>query len=79
MILRIKKYKISDDDVFVAVFRGKNSIVEIIKKESKAFNADLILMSAKGDSSVSSILIGSTINELINSAPFKAIYILKEK
>ncbi|SHG04581.1 Nucleotide-binding universal stress protein, UspA family [Flavobacterium segetis] len=74
-----KKYKISDDDVFVAVFRGKNSIVEIIKKESKAFNADLILMSAKGDSSVSSILIGSTINELINSAPFKAIYILKEK
>ena len=74
-----KKYKISDDEAFVASFRGKNSIVEIIKKESKIFNADLILMSAKGDSSVSSILIGSTINELINTAPFKAIYILKEK
>ena len=72
-----KKYSINDNFTFVARYQDDQSVVDLIKKENKAFNADLIMMSAKGSSKIASIFIGSTINELINTNPFQVIYILK--
>ncbi len=72
-----KKYAINDDYTFVARYQDDQSVVDVIQKESKNFNADLIMMTAKGASKITTILIGSTINELINTNPFQTIYILK--
>jgi nucleotide-binding universal stress UspA family protein len=72
-----KKYAISDDYTFVARYQEDQGVVAIIKKESKNFNADLIIMTAKGANKIATIFIGSTINELINTDPFQVIYILK--
>ena len=72
-----KKYAIGESYSFVARYQDDQSVVDLIQKESKKFNADLIMMAAKGDSNITSLLIGSTINELINTPPFQAIYILK--
>ena len=72
-----KKYSISNDYTFIARYQDDQSVVDIIQKENKSFDADLIIMTAKGASKIPSIFIGSTINELINTNPFQAIYILK--
>lgn len=72
-----KKYKLNHSYAFTSVYQSDKSIVEIIEKESKKFNADLVLMTAKGASKISTIFIGSTINELINSNPFATLLILK--
>lgn len=73
-----KKYAVNDNFEFVARYQDDQSIVDIIKKENKAFDADLVMMTAKGASKIASIFIGSTINELINTNPFQVIYILKQ-
>lgn len=73
----IKKYSINENYSFIARYQDDHSVVDIIQKESKSFNADLIIMTAKGASKIASIFIGSTINELINTDPFQVIYILK--
>ena len=72
-----KKYSIDEDYEFVARYQDDHSVVDIIRKENENFNADLIIMTAKGASKIPSIFIGSTINEIINTCPFQAIYILK--
>jgi len=72
-----KKYALPDEYTFVARYQEDQSIVDIIQKESKNFNADLIMMTAKGANKIATIFIGSTINELINTNPFQVIYILK--
>jgi len=72
-----KKYALNDDYTFVARYQEDQSVVDIIQKESKNFNADLIMMTAKGSNKIATIFIGSTINELINTNPFQVIYILK--
>lgn len=72
-----KKYSISNDYTFIARYQDDQSVIDIIQKENKSFDADLIIMTAKGASKIPSIFIGSTINELINTNPFQAIYILK--
>jgi len=72
-----KKYAIPNEYTFVARYQEDQSVVDIIQKESKNFNADLIVMSAKGANKIATIFIGSTINELINTNPFQVIYILK--
>ncbi len=72
-----KKYAISDDYEFVARYQDDQSIVDVIQNESKKFKADVVMMAAKGDSNITSLLIGSTMNELINTQPFQVIYILK--
>lgn len=72
-----KKYSIDDNYEFVATYQDDHSVVDIIRKENESFKADLIIMTAKGASKIPSIFIGSTINEIINTNPFQAIYILK--
>ena len=72
-----KRYSISETYTFFARYQDDHSVVDIIQKESKSFNADLIIMTAKGASKIASIFIGSTINEIINTDPFQVIYILK--
>lgn len=74
-----KKYALNDDLDFVAKYQGDRSVVDVIEAESKRFQADLIVMTAKGASMIPSIFIGSTINELLNTNPFQAIYILKTR
>ena len=74
-----KKYAVNESFTFVARYQDDQSVVDIIKKENKSFNADLIMMSAKGASNIPSLFIGSTINEIINTNPFQVIYILKQK
>ncbi|MEJ5963345.1 universal stress protein [Pedobacter immunditicola] len=72
-----KKYSINEAYTFIASYQDDQSVVDIIQKESKKFNADLIIMTAKGANKIATIFIGSTINELINTNPFQVIYILK--
>lgn len=72
-----KKYAVSDNVSFVARYQDEQSVVDVIKNESEKFRADLIMMTAKGASKIATIFIGSTINELINTDPFQAIFILK--
>lgn len=74
-----KKYSIDESYTFIARYQDDHSVVDIIQQESKTFNADLIIMTAKGASKIASIFIGSTINELINTNPFQVVYILKQK
>ncbi len=73
-----KKYAVNDAFTFVAKYQDDQSVVGVIRQENKSFNADLIMMTAKGASDVASIFIGSTINELINTDPFQVIFILKQ-
>lgn len=73
-----RKYAVPTDITFKAKYQGDRSVVDIIGEENSRFEADLILMTAKGASKIPSIFIGSTINELINSNPFQVIYILKQ-
>lgn len=73
------RYSLNPKWVFESQYQDEKSIVDIIKKEQEKWGADLIIMAAKGSSKVSSIFIGSTINELINSGPFQSIYIIKDK
>ncbi len=73
----VKKYKLPEDYQFSAKYQDGQGVVDIIKKESKRFGADVVLMSAKGSSKIASLFIGSTINEILTSNPFNTIYILK--
>lgn len=73
----IKKYKLPTDYEFNALYEDGQGVVGIIKKESKRFDADVILMSAKGSGNIASLFIGSTINEIVTTNPFNTIYILK--
>lgn len=72
-----RKFAISDDFEFVARYQEDQNVVDVIQAESKKFKADIVMMAAKGDSNITSLLIGSTMNELINTTPFQVIYILK--
>jgi len=73
-----KKYAVNDNFTFVARYQDDHSVVDIIKKESESFQADLVMMTAKGASKIPTIFIGSTINEIINTNPFQVVYILKQ-
>lgn len=73
-----RKYAVPHEVIFSARYQGDQSVVDIIQEESRRFQADLIIMSAKGASKIPSIFIGSTINEIINTNPFQVIYILKQ-
>lgn len=73
----VKKYKLPADYAFVAHYQDGQSVVDIIQKESKRFQADVIIMSAKGSGKIASLFIGSTINEIVTMCPFNTIYILK--
>jgi len=73
-----KKYAVNDSFTFIARYQDEQSVVDVIKKESESFKADLIMMTAKGASKIPTIFIGSTINELINTDPFQVIYILNQ-
>lgn len=73
----VKKYKLPTDYEFNAYYEDGQGVVGIIKKESKRFDADVILMSAKGSGNIASLFIGSTINEIVTTNPLNTIYILK--
>lgn len=59
-------------------YRKTKSVADIIARESKLFQANLVVLAAKGSNSIPSIFLGSTTNELINKEPFQAaIYVVK--
>lgn len=73
-----KKLKLEDKGLsFIARYQGDHSISEVINKEVKSYGADVIIMAAKGSSKISSIFIGSTINEMVNITPQQTLYIIK--
>ncbi|MFB5946320.1 universal stress protein [Albibacterium profundi] len=73
----VKKYKLSANYEFNAYYEDGQGVVGIIEKESRRFDADVIVMSAKGSGNIASLFIGSTINEIVTTNPFNTIYILK--
>lgn len=72
-----RKFDVPQDFEFVARYQEDQSVVEVIESECKKNRADLLVMAAKGASKIPAVFIGSTINELINSKPFQAVYILQ--
>ncbi|ERJ57378.1 universal stress protein [Sphingobacterium paucimobilis] len=59
-------------------YRKEKSVADIIARESRLFQANLVVLAAKGSNSIPSIFLGSTTNELINKEPFHAaIYVVK--
>ncbi len=72
-----RKFAVSKDIEFVARYQEDESVVDVIEAESRKMKADLIVMAAKGSSKIPAVFIGSTINELINTKPFQAVYIVK--
>lgn len=73
-----KKLRLEDKGLsFTARYQGDNSISEVINKEAKSYDADVIIMAAKGSSKISSIFIGSTLNEMVNITPQQTLYIIK--
>lgn len=72
-----KKLKISDTWSFKAVYQNGKSISDIILRENKNCRADMLVMAAKGASTIATIFLGSTTNEIINRDPFQVLYIVK--
>lgn len=72
-----KKLKIPDSWSFKSIYQNGKSISDIILRENKSHAADMIVMAAKGASSLATIFLGSTTNEIINRNPFQVLYIVK--
>lgn len=73
----IKKNKLNDLISFKNINKENSSIVEIIKKEALKQNFDLVIVTAHGANTITSLFLGSVTNELITSSSYKPVLVIK--
>lgn len=60
-----KKHKLSDDVVFRHIDREEDSVSEVIDRTAKKDDFDIILLSARGGNTITSLFIGSITSDLL--------------
>lgn len=73
----LKKHKLKDQVGFKNINKEDSSVVEIIKDEALKNSFDLIIVTAHGANTITSLFLGSVTNELITSSSYKPVLVIK--
>lgn len=60
-----KKYKLSENIPFKYIDREGYSVVEAIELHAEKTDADIVVVSARGGSNITSLFVGSVTNDLL--------------
>ncbi|MDN6309307.1 MAG: universal stress protein [Flavobacteriaceae bacterium] len=72
----LKKNKLKETIKFKNINKEDLSIVEVIKNQALKNDFDLIIVTARGANTITSLFLGSTTNELITSSSYKPVLMI---